>query len=135
MKNTITRRAKPVALLVLLILLQSAGYSQALNNSLRLADLTSANSRLSFSRSAMSPLRSSIWPEREYSSDTPVRRVPFYADSYAVRALAVAYDLTARKTIGGDQNLVGQDDHESGEDDPQRGLLHELWPLSLCGRR
>lgn len=36
-------------------------------------------------------------PEREYSRDTPIRPVPFYVDSYAVRALAVAYDLTGKE--------------------------------------
>lgn len=36
-------------------------------------------------------------PEREYSRDMPIRRVPFYVDSYAVRALAVAYDLTGKE--------------------------------------
>ena len=36
-------------------------------------------------------------PERKYSSDMPIRKAPFYSDSYVVRALAVAYDLTGKE--------------------------------------
>ncbi len=36
-------------------------------------------------------------PKRKYASDSKVLWMPFYVDSYAVRALAVAYDMTGNE--------------------------------------
>ena len=53
-----------------------------------------AGLRAKFLRLCDAAVRQLPLPERYYSSDLPPRKVPFYGDSYPVRSLAVAYDLT-----------------------------------------
>ena len=46
------------------------------------------------------------------------RKLPHYQDSYAIRALAVAYDITGKKDTSRRPQLGRPDDCLSGEDDP-----------------
>jgi hypothetical protein len=90
-------RTKLVELTALLILLGPTGAAQAGRQRDPAGGLDPADLKAKFFQVCDVAVQKVNLPEREYSSELPVRKVPFYVDSYVVRALAVAYDLTGRE--------------------------------------
>ncbi len=85
------------ALSAMLILLQLTGFAQTQKQQYPAGELNLSDLKTKFFQLCDVTVQRINLPERKYSQDLPVRRVPFYADSYAIRALAVAYDLTGKE--------------------------------------
>jgi len=90
-------KVKMLAMPAMLILLQGAGNVRADGHRPPAGGLDAGDLKTKFFRICDVAVQRINLPERKYSADMPVRKVPFYVDSYPVRALAVAYDLTGRE--------------------------------------
>jgi len=90
-------RSRLFALTALLILLQSTTMAQAVQHQPPAGEIDLDDLKAKFLRICDVAVRNIQLPERKYSSDMPARKAPFYSDSYVVRALAAAYDLTGRE--------------------------------------
>ncbi len=90
-------RTRIWALSATLVLLLSAGIVQAVPNPSPAEGFDLDDLKTRFFRICDLAVQRIHLPERKYSSDMPLRKAPFYADSYVVRALAVAYDLTGKE--------------------------------------
>ncbi|SHE34690.1 hypothetical protein SAMN05444274_101117 [Mariniphaga anaerophila] len=90
MRNSIT-------LTLIMILLAMVGYTQTNIQQYPSGELNLSDLETKFIQLCDLAVRKLSLPERQYSQDTPLRKVPYYADAYAVRALGVAYDLTGNE--------------------------------------
>lgn len=89
-------RTRRVVLAALIALAMLAGTVQAGQKPGAAGGLDPAGLRAKFLRLCDVAVQTLPLPERYYSSDLAPRKVPFYGDSYPVRSLAVAYDLTGK---------------------------------------
>ncbi len=90
-------RTRILALSAVLVWLLSAGVGTAASKPFPAESLDLDDLKAKFLRICDLAVQRIPLPERKYSSDIPVRKAPFYSDSYVVRALAVAYDLTGKE--------------------------------------
>lgn len=88
---------KLLALKGLMILVQMTGSTSAQNqgNTTNKLDLNKFKSKF-FQLCNVTVQRINL-PERKNSLNLTISRVPFYDESYTIRALAVAYDLTVKE--------------------------------------